>query len=200
MGNLQSVYKALQRLTSDICVSNDISDIEKSDKIVLPGVGQFKSGMRNIRPYVSILRHKVFEQKTPILGICLGMQLLTKFSEEGNVDGLGWINANTKKFMFSDKTLKIPHIGWNTISIQKKDGMLLKGILEKDFFYFAHSYYIMTKENNILCSTKYGIDFVSGIEQENILATQFHPEKSLKAGMKILENFIKEIKKYINDE
>jgi glutamine amidotransferase len=159
----------------------------------LPGVGAFDTGMRNlfVLYLVDILNKKVVEEKTPVLGICLGMQLLSSGSEEGSLNGLGWINASTVRFEFEDsQEYKIPHMGWNFIT-QHKTSRLLDNMYSDPRFYFVHSYFF--KANNpedILTSTTYEIEFTSAVERGNILGVQFHPEKSHKFGMKLLKNFV----------
>ncbi len=189
MGNLHSVYKALERLNVKAIVSSSPKDIEKADKLILPGVGHFKKGMENLKSLnlIPILNKKVLEEKTPILGICLGIQLFTKHSEEGNVPGLGWIDAETVKL--KDINLKIPHMGWNSINI-KKQNPIFSNINQDEQFYFVHSYHVAPKDKEIVSSTSsYGKEFVSSIRKDNIYGVQFHPEKSHSAGLKILKNF-----------
>lgn len=194
LGNLRSILHKLHKIKIEACISSNVAEIEKADKLILPGVGHFAIGIKNIYDLnsIDVLIRKVLEEKTPILGICLGMQLLTRRSEEGSVDGLGWVNAQTNKFNFnsSDEKLKIPHVGWNTIKITKKS-KLLEGIPTGSRFYFTHSYHLAFVENDkVLATTDYGYDFVSVIQKDNIYGTQFHPEKSHKIGMKIIQNFI----------
>lgn len=191
MGNLHSVFKALKRMNIKSIISSKSSDIESADKLILPGVGHFKKGMENLKSLgiIGILNKKVITEKTPILGICLGMQLLTKHSEEGDVFGLGWIDAKTIKFNLDTK-FRSPHMGWNTIKIQKEN-LLLKNNSEEDIFYFVHSYYINCKnKKDILATTNYGCEFVSAIQKNNIYATQFHPEKSHSLGLQVIKNFV----------
>ena len=196
VGNLQSIFNKIKRMDVDAIISSDPEDIEKAKKLILPGVGAFENGMRNLKIFglLSALNKKVIEKKTPILGICLGMHLFTKSSEEGHVSGLGWIDCTTEKFKFTpDPKLKIPHIGWNTLQIEKNHP-LLKRITDDLSFYFLHSYHLVCqKEDIILATTNYGYDFVSAVGKENILGVQFHPEKSHKNGVKILRNFVEEI-------
>jgi glutamine amidotransferase len=190
LGNLRSVQKALERLGIRTKISSDLNEISSAEKLLLPGVGHFKKGMKNIITLglLGILNEKVLKEKVPILGICLGMQLMTKFSEEGNVEGFGWIDAETKKFILGKKH-KIPHMGWNNIDIIKKNGFT-KNISEKDFFYFVHSFYVTSvKEEDLLFKTEYGQEFVSGFNKDNIYGVQFHPEKSHDAGLQLLKNF-----------
>jgi len=193
MGNLRSVEKALISLGETPVITNSIEIIKKSDKIILPGVGHFKQGMENLHKLnlIDTLNKKVLLHKTPILGICLGMQLMSNYSEEGNTKGLGWVDSNTIKFNFPNNKLKVPHMGWNSLNI-KKNKSLVDGVCSEDIFYFVHSYYITcNNEDDIVATTNYGIDFVSAIQKDNIYATQFHPEKSHDSGFKIIVNFLK---------
>ena len=195
MGNLHSVLKAFRRLRVDALISNSPEDIINADKLILPGVGNFKRGMNNLREskLIESLNIAVLEKKIPILGICLGMQLMTKYSEEGNVEGLGWIDAETLRFDFTqynNSLLHIPHIGWNNAS-SKSENILLQNLDQDTTFYFVHSYYVTCKhEDNIAAVTTYGNTFVSAIAKNNIFATQFHPEKSHDSGLNLLKNFI----------
>ena len=191
MGNLRSVEKAFQRLGINPKISYLSDDILNADKLVLPGVGHFKKGMDNLYQLgiIDSLKESVIVKKKPVIGICLGMQLMTKYSEEGNCEGLGWIKAETIKFSFDDIKLKIPHMGWNNLFV-KNNTSLLKNINEEDFFYFIHSYYVScNNEKDILSETKYGNDFISCFQRDNIFGSQFHPEKSHDAGLKLHKNF-----------
>lgn len=191
IGNLRSVLHKVKKLGIDSIISSNNEDILGADKLILPGVGSFAVGIENLKNFklIDILNKKVLNEKTPILGICLGMQLFTKKSEEGNAEGLGWIDAETKRFNFTNKNLKIPHVGWNSIFLKKKS-ILFNDIQPDTYFYFTHSYHVCCKnEKDILCTTNYGYDFVSAINKDNIYGTQFHPEKSHKIGMKIIQNF-----------
>ena len=192
MGNVKSIKNQLERMSYSSIISSNENDIEKADKIILPGVGHFDAGMKNIlaNNLFEILKYKVVDNKTPILGICLGMQLFCEKSEEGGVDGLGWLKGKVKKFRITDSKFKIPHIGWNNLNI-KNNSKLLKDIKKENHFYFAHSYYLSgVKEENILAYTNYSIKFISSVKKENIYGTQFHPEKSHLSGIKILKNFL----------
>lgn len=195
MGNLQSVQKALKRIGADSKISSSSSEISGAAKLILPGVGHFKNGMNNLRQsgLDKILCKKVVEEKTPVLGICLGMQLFTKWSEEADMEGFGWIDAKTVKFVFhgNSTNTRIPHMGWNSLSVNKKSSVL-EGIADTDSFYFVHSYFVQCeKESDILSTTSYGAEFVSSFQKENITGVQFHPEKSHSAGLRILNNFCK---------
>ena len=196
MGNLGSVLKSLKRLTIDAKISTSIQDIELADKLILPGVGHFSNGMKHLKEYdyLNILNDKVIKDQTPILGICLGMQLFSSHSHEGNVDGLGWIDAEVVRFEIEDKVKwKIPHMGWNSVDIKRKS-TFLGGIDQDEQFYFVHSYHMncMVKED-VLSSTEYAFEFTSAIQKGNIYGTQFHPEKSHDKGLEILNNFVHKI-------
>lgn len=194
-GNLGSIKNMLKRLGIASQITNDISKIEQAEKLILPGVGHFDYGMKNLHAsgVVNMLNQKVLENKTPILGICLGVQLLTEASEEGTEKGLGWIKGNTVAF---DKTKlsanqKVPHMGWTDVA-KYQQSKLFEGMFEEPRFYFVHSYHLSLEDkNDCLVTANYGYEFAAGIEHKNILGTQFHPEKSHKFGMKILENFAK---------
>jgi imidazole glycerol-phosphate synthase subunit HisH len=194
MGNLRSIQYKLAKEGIDALISSEIASIEQADKLILPGVGAFASGMNNLEKLgvLPILNHKVLKQKVPILGICLGMQLLSERSEEGNVNGLGWIDAQTKKFSFgADTNLRVPHVGWNTINI-KKDSLLLDGVVENQRFYFTHSYYVdCSNPADIVATTDYGVQLVSVVQRDNVFGTQFHPEKSHRRGLDLILNFIR---------
>jgi len=193
VGNLGSILNMLRYLKIDATISSKISDIESAEKLILPGVGAFDDGMEKLynTGLISALQKKVMDQKTPILGICLGMQLFTEKSEEGTTPGLGWIDAETKRFRFNglNTKLKIPHMGWNTVKIHDAS-TLYKGMDGEARFYFIHSYYVQCHNpNNIITTTPYGIEFTSSLKSNNIYGVQFHPEKSHKFGMKLFKNF-----------
>jgi glutamine amidotransferase len=167
--------------------------IEKFDKIILPGVGDFKKGMENLRKsgFIESINKQVVEKGIPLLGICLGMQLLTSFSEEGDVRGLDLFDAKTIHFknLGIPEQLKIPHIGWNNIILKNHSPLLNNS--ENAMVYFVHSYAVICNNpDNVICETNYGVTFHSGIQKDNIYGLQFHPEKSHKAGLRILQNFI----------
>ena len=191
MGNLRSVLKAFERLSVDVIVSSAKDEINKASKIVLPGVGHFERGVQRLYnlDLVEILNRKVINENIPVLGICLGMQLMTNFSEEGSGNGLSWIDAKTVRFNFHNNYIKVPHTGWNNI-IEKKDHSILNGLNNMNLYYFTHSYYVVCNSSeDILTTTSYGVDFVSSFQKENIIGMQFHPEKSHEAGLQILKNF-----------
>lgn len=193
MGNLGSIVNMINRIGYCSEITSDISKITSAEKIILPGVGSFDKAMQNIvnLGLLDVIKTKALENKTPILGICLGMQLMCKNSEEGKEPGLGLIDAEVKKFSFPlDKKLKIPHMGWNLVSTRKDNALFLKMYLEPRF-YFVHSYHVVcNNSNDVLSTTNYGFDFHSSFANRNIFGVQFHPEKSHKFGMLLLKNFI----------
>ena len=195
MGNLGSILNMLKKVGAPAAkVSADPKDIEQADKLILPGVGAFDTGMQHLRDtgLIGLLNEKVLKAKTPTLGVCLGMQLLTKISEEGELPGLGWLDAETIRFRFDQKKtgLKIPHMGWNTVKIQR-EGTLFKDMYPDPRFYFVHSFHVVSHNHqDVLAITEYGYDFASVLQQGHIMAAQFHPEKSHKFGMKLYKNFV----------
>lgn len=193
MGNVRSVAKAFEMLGANVLISNKVDDIRKADHLVLPGVGAFGDGMKQLKKLglIDVLTEEVLEKKKPFLGICLGMQLLAKDSQEfGQHKGLGWLDASVKAFDLKDKKLKVPHVGWNNIKLLK-DHPLFKGLKQGSAFYFVHSYHMICENDEIVAATcDYGYDFDAIVAQDNIFATQFHPEKSQAVGLKMLENFI----------
>ncbi|MCK4364595.1 MAG: imidazole glycerol phosphate synthase subunit HisH [Thermoplasmatales archaeon] len=193
MGNLGSIQNMLKKVGVKSVITSEISEIEKADSLIFPGVGAFGNGMKNISKMklIPILNNIVIKNETPILGICLGMQLFSNKSEEGDVKGLGWINAETIKFKFDNSKidLRIPHMGWNTIKETKEDP-IFNNFQEKNRYYFVHSYHVVcNNKEDILAKTHYGYDFASMIKRDNIIGVQFHPEKSHKFGMQLLKNF-----------
>ena len=195
LGNLASIKKMLNSVgQKDVVISSEKDEISGADKIILPGVGAFDKGMSNLNDYnlIEVLNFKALEQKTPILGICLGMQLMTKSSEEGILPGLGWFDAVTVKFNFeNDKNNKVPHMGWNYVEEVNPLPFLLPNP-NMNRFYFVHSYHVKCRNrNDVICDTNHGYHFNSIISKNNLLGVQFHPEKSLKYGANILRNFVK---------
>ena len=194
-GNVRSIQNMLKKIGIKSVISNRIEDIENAGKLILPGVGSFDYGMTQLEKsgLVPVLNKKVIEEKIPVLGICLGVQLFTKGSDEGQKAGLGWIDAETVAF---DKTklpdnYKIPHMGWAEIEF-KADCKLFENMHElPPRFYFVHSYHLQAnKPENIIATTSYGYEFVVGLKKDNIIGVQFHPEKSHKFGMQVLRNFV----------
>lgn len=197
MGNLTSVQKAFKRIGSEAKISSDPAEILNAEKLVLPGVGHFKSGMEHLRErrLIEPLNKKVLEEGTPIIGICLGMQLMTRYSEEGNAEGLGWFDANTIRFNLTGNThnLRVPHMGWNTVHIKKQNNLLMKEITDSTLFYFVHSFYARCNDtNDILATTDYGVEFTSALNKGSIYGVQFHPEKSHDSGLNLLRNFVQQ--------
>jgi glutamine amidotransferase len=190
MGNLASVYNAFKKIGFEAKIINNSSEISKYDKIVLPGVGAFKDAMDHLKEFNFIDEiKKHVEKEKPLLGICLGMQLLFKSSEEfGQNDGLGLINGQVVKFNIPNSDLKIPHMGWNQIS-WKKDSILCKGLSQSTYLYFVHSYHAQCEDSYAIGKTHYGYNFVSAVEHNNIFGFQPHPEKSHESGLKILKNY-----------
>ncbi len=195
MGNLRSVQKGFEKIGTQAKVINTPQQVADAEAIVLPGVGAFKNCLENLDSLKLITPIiKSIESGKPFLGICLGLQILFTESEEfGSTSGLDIIKGKVIRFKTNtcDNTphLKIPHMGWNSISI-KKEGPYLEGIENETYLYFVHSYYVKPENEKVIATTTdYGVEFVSSILKDNIFACQFHPEKSQKAGLKILENF-----------
>lgn len=195
MGNLRSVQKGFEKVGHTAIVTSDPKAIMDAGHVVLPGVGAFPDCMRNLeeRGLLDVVP-KVIESGRPFLGICLGLQLLFTESEEFGVHkGLDIIKGRVVKFSElrspNSELLKVPHMGWNTVSIKKKPPVL-EGIDDGSYFYFVHSYYVVPEDEEVVATaTDYGIDFVSSIWKDNIFASQFHPEKSQEKGLRILKNF-----------
>lgn len=194
MGNIGSIHNMIRKFGTPAEISDDPAEILKADKLILPGVGAFDHGMTNLseRGLIPVLNKRVWEEKCPFLGICLGMQLITRSSEEGKLPGLGWIDGRTRRFQFHPGVgnLKIPHMGWNEVKPLAVAPLFL-GFNEVPRFYFVHTYHVCCEDPaDILALTSYGYDFVSAVKHGNIMGTQFHPEKSHKFGMRLLKNFV----------
>ena len=193
LGNLGSISNMLKVIGVKSKITSNKCEIDKADKIILPGVGAFDAGMDNLESegLVSFLKEQALTKNKPILGICLGMQLLGRKSEEGKKQGLGLIPFDNIRFKFnSDCTLKIPHMGWDIVEF-KQDNPLLKDISGQQRYYFVHSYHAVCDDSkNILMTCDYGYEFAAAVCDKNIYGVQFHPEKSHDFGMRLLKNFV----------
>lgn len=192
MGNLYSVYEKLNIFSNNTKISDNFREISNAEKVILPGVGHFGKAIQNLQELnlIECLNELTLIKKIPVLGICLGMQIMTKFSEEGNVSGLGWFDAEVIKFKHKNNIYKNPHIGWSNLIIKKKS-LLFQDLPEQHEFYFVHSYHVITNVKSIISAeTEYEYKFVSAIEKENIFGVQFHPEKSHEYGELIFKNFL----------
>ncbi|MFZ2153284.1 MAG: imidazole glycerol phosphate synthase subunit HisH [Microgenomates group bacterium] len=194
LGNINSLVNMVKKVGGSAIIVNNKEDLLKVDRLILPGVGAFDYGIKLLRSldYYNYLENTILSGDKLLLGVCLGAQLLTISSEEGNENGLGWVNGVTEKFKFdTNKRLRIPHVGWNDLKIISNNKLLV-GLETEARFYFTHSYFIkMSKSTDILATTNYGCNFVSIYNNKNIYGVQFHPEKSHKYGMKLIQNFIK---------
>ena len=194
MGNVGSIANMFKKLEVTSVITDEPDVIEQAEKLVLPGVGSFDRAMNAIRQsgIHDALDHAVDQRNVPLLGICLGMQLLTDRSEEGDAAGLGWISGETKRFsQDTNPDLQVPHMGWNTIRVNNECG-LTQNLPEDPRFYFVHSYYVdVEHEEHSMMKTDYSIPFDSAIRKDNIYGVQFHPEKSHKYGFSLLANFTK---------
>jgi len=187
IGNLGAISNMLKHLGIDAVISGEISTIESAEKLILPGVGSFDYAVNQLKNLglFDVLDHEATIKCKPILGICLGMQLMTQSSEEGEQAGFGWVDAKVKKLQLEG--LKVPHMGWNVVE-HANNPLTLKDDDER--FYFVHSYYVTCDdENDVMYSTNYGRKFVSGFRRGNIIGVQFHPEKSHRFGMSLLQKF-----------
>lgn len=195
LGNLRSIQHKLEKRGVDVEIASNPTEVKKSKALIFPGVGHFAAGMCNLRSIglLDVLNQKVLVEKTPILGICLGMQLFSKYSEEGGVEGLGWINAKTVRFR-EDKaggSIKIPHVGWNEIRTTKTN-FLFDGVRAKQKFYFTHSYHLEAEnDEEVVATACHGYEFVCAVQRGNIAGVQFHPEKSHIEGIEVILNFIR---------
>jgi imidazole glycerol-phosphate synthase subunit HisH len=197
LGNIGSMANMLKKIGAKAVVSSNPSVVETAKKLILPGVGSFDEGMMQLqsRGLIQALNKRVLEDKVPILGVCLGMQLLCKSSEEGELQGLGLVEAETIRFKFQDSNtnLKIPHMGWNQLTVRQPHP-LFADLEDVNRFYFVHSYHVVcANQDNVLATTSYGFDFTSAVIKENIMGVQFHPEKSHRFGMRLLKNFVERV-------
>jgi glutamine amidotransferase len=193
MGNLGSVKRKLDRIKVNSVISDDPLILNDCDRLILPGVGHFSRAVDELksRGLWDYLQREALVENKPILGICLGMQLMAKHSEEGNANGLGWFDADVIRFHINDTLkYKVPHMGWNDVDI-KKDNSLFRDVDLTTGFYFVHSYHVVCNNpDDILCETTYKNSFVSAIQRDNLTGVQFHPEKSHDAGEQFLRNWI----------
>ena len=185
-GNLKSISNGFKKIGEEFQITDDVEIISNADHLVLPGVGAFGSAMKNLEPFRDVINEHVNDDK-PFLGICLGQQVLMGQSEESpNVEGLNLFKGHCE---FLPEGVKIPHMGWNRLDVVKKSP-ILEGV-DKEYFYFVHSYHVIPDDDDIIAGTcDYGIDVIASLSQNNLFSTQFHPEKSGKAGLKILKNFV----------
>ncbi|MCB0323577.1 MAG: imidazole glycerol phosphate synthase subunit HisH [Bdellovibrionales bacterium] len=200
MSNVRSIVNKIERLKLRASVGRTPEDVLAADKLIIPGVGHFAAGMKNLRSsgLLDALELKVRREGAPVLGICLGMQLLGTHSEEGDVEGLGWIDARVRRFQLEgvqhsgSSRLRVPHVGWNTIEA-RRPSILLDGQSDEPRFYFVHSYHMdaAPESEAVVATTLYGYPFASIVQQGNIYGTQFHPEKSHHYGMRLLEQFLR---------
>jgi len=193
VGNLGSIINMLKKAGAKAIASSDPKVLEVAEKLILPGIGAFDAGMNklNERGLVPLLNYLALEKKVPFLGLCLGLQLMTRKSEEGRTQGLGWLDAETMRFKFdaNQGQLKIPHMGWNTIEVRRPHPLFVDLDAEARF-YFVHSFYVRCHDSEtVLAETDYGGRFHSILGQGNIMGAQFHPEKSHKFGLRLLKNF-----------
>lgn len=194
LGNLGSIQNMLKAIGEKSIISFDIKELRKCDRFILPGVGAFDSGMNKLNEsgLVEFIKDIALNEQKPILGICLGMQLLGRSSEEGTLPGLGLIPFDNIRFRLDDTDLKVPHMGWDVVTF-KQDNPLMKNLEGTQRYYFVHSYHAKCDSaENVLMTCDYGYEFSAAVVKDNIMGVQFHPEKSHNFGMAILRNFVKE--------
>ncbi len=194
LGNLGSIQNMLKVIGEKSIISESIAELEKCDRYILPGVGAFDAGMSKLNKsgLVDFIKRQVLEEKKPILGICLGMQMLGRKSEEGTLPGLGLIPFDNVRFQLDNTDLKVPHMGWDIVEF-KQDNSLLRGLEGTQRYYFVHSYHARCDFlENVLMTCDYGYEFAASVVQDKIMGVQFHPEKSHDFGMALLRNYVKE--------
>lgn len=192
VGNLGSLKNALRKIKIDAVISSSQKEIQQASKIIFPGVGSFDSAMNSIREHrlLDVLDDKVMQEKIPVLGICLGFQILSHSSDEGNELGFNWLQGKTTRIPRQSTSLKLPHYGWSKLSI-RQDSDLFRAVPDNARFYFAHSFQVeCPDQNSILSTSHYGVEFVSSAQQNNCYGVQFHPEKSHEVGLLVLKNFV----------
>ncbi|MDC0954959.1 imidazole glycerol phosphate synthase subunit HisH [Alphaproteobacteria bacterium] len=192
VGNMASIKNMFKKIGAEAIITKKHNDIERAEKLVLPGVGAFDVAMEKLQDsnVIDVLKHAVLQDKIPLLGICLGMHLLCKTSEEGALPGLGLVNARVKRFQLPSD-YKVPHMGWNRVKVANQPNHILCHGLAKDArFYFVHSYFVEVHDASLaLLNCNYGGEFIAAFAMDNIMACQFHPEKSHKFGMRLFKNF-----------
>jgi glutamine amidotransferase len=191
MGNVSSVVNMLRKAGTAARAASSPDEVASAARLILPGVGAFDAAMGRLRStgLADALEHGVMQRGVPVLGICLGMQVLTAGSEEGAMPGLGWIPGRVRRFRFEDESIRVPHMGWNAVR-QAAPSPLLEGMYPEPRFYFVHSYHVECDDpGDVILTTQYGYPFASGIGRRNIFGVQFHPEKSHKFGMRLLQQF-----------
>lgn len=197
VGNVGSILNMLKKVGAKAEASSDPDVLRRAEKLILPGVGAFDAGMRKLHEtgLIPLLNELVLEKKVPVLGLCLGMQLMTQRSAEGTEAGLGWFDAETVRFQFGPENahLKVPHMGWNTLEVRRPHP-LVADLGPEPRFYFVHSYHVVcADQSDVVACTDYGHAVTAIIARENILGAQFHPEKSHKFGMQLLRNFVERV-------
>jgi glutamine amidotransferase len=188
MGNLFSIYNGLKRVYNDplLVTADNLARLKEADGIIVPGVGAFDDGIRNLKPFSESVIELV-GSGVPVLGICIGMQVMFEASEEGNEKGLGLIPGTVVRL---PRTVRVPHMGWNNL-LPRRDLVLLEGITDADYFYFVHSYHCVPRDEEcIIASTDYGVQVTAVVNKNNLYGVQFHPEKSSKRGLQLLKNFV----------
>jgi glutamine amidotransferase len=193
VGNPGSILNMLKKLGADAKLSCDRDDIQRADRLILPGVGSFDRGLAELRSrgLEELLTEEVTVRRRPILGICLGMQMFARSSEEGQAPGLGWLDAVTQR-LHPQPNLRLPHMGWNWIRPIGGEHSLFRG-LNQPRFYFVHSYHVVCRDaDDVLATCRYGDEFVCAVRRGNIFGTQFHPEKSHRLGLQVLKNFLEQ--------
>ncbi|MFA5147258.1 MAG: imidazole glycerol phosphate synthase subunit HisH [Candidatus Omnitrophota bacterium] len=197
LGNIRSIAGALRKLGHDPVVSRSGDDLAAADRLILPGVGAFGDGMKNLREFglVEPLAREVLGKGKPILGICLGSQLMARESEEfGRHEGLGWFDASVIRIETAGKDLRIPHVGWDSL-IKVREDVLFDGIPDDALFYYTHSYHVRFRDRApVIGECEYGVRFTAAFSRRNIYGTQFHPEKSQRYGLVLLENFLTKVR------
>jgi len=191
MGNLGSIRNLLKKIGVNSLISSDSDQIASAERLILPGVGAFDAGMENLdrSGLIPVLNRRVIQDRVPTLGICLGMQLMTRGSAEGQRAGLGWIDAEALRFEPTETAPKVPHMGWNRVA-PVRPSPLVDELPDEPRFYFVHSYYVRCHQpDDVLLTTSYGMAFHSAFQRGNVAGVQFHPEKSHKFGMRLLHNF-----------